>query len=202
MRRMFALVGVGLTAVLSGCGALTGTTTDFSVSASAAPKVSTSPSPMRVVPVATPKAKTGAPSLATSGSNWKSIVTSLSGYGQWLLTNPDPSLVPNVATPGCDMANLLTQQLTGLITSNTYVQTSAPVITQVVGPSGATGTTVTVTVVASRAAEPVLSEKNVKTTVTTFAATPQTTLSVTLDKGTDSKWRFCQVSGGSSVPLL
>jgi hypothetical protein len=76
------------------------------------------------------------------------------------------------------------------------------VITQVAGPSAATGNSVALTVVASRAAEPVVSSKSAKTTVTTFAAAPRTTLTVTLDKGTDGKWRLCEVTGSSSTPLL
>jgi hypothetical protein len=108
-----------------------------------------------------------------------------------------------VATAGCGMSNLLAQQVGGLINSDTYVQTAAPSITQVVGPSAATGGTVALAVVASRAAEPVLSQ-NKGTTITTIAPYAPTTLNVTLDLGSDNKWRLCDVTGpdGSEAPLL
>ena len=202
MRAKLAVIGVAAAAALSGCSALTGSVT--ATSATPAPSASASPSPMRVVAVATPKAHSGAPGLATTGSNWMAIMKSLTGYGQWLLGNPDPSLVPNVATPGCGQANLLGQQVNGLLTSGTYVQTAAPTLTQVVGPSAAAANgTVGLIVVASRAAEPVLTQKK-GATVNTIAPYGSTTLSVTLDKGSDSKWRLCEITGpdGAEAPLL
>jgi hypothetical protein len=202
MRGKLSVLGVAVVATLSGCSALTGSVTTTSA-ATAAPKVNASPSPARVITVATPKAHSGAPGLSTTGSNWQSIVKSLTGYGQWLLGNPDPSMVANVATPGCGMANLLGQQVNGLINSNTYVQTSAPTITQVVGPSASTSGTVSVAVVASRAAEPVLSQKK-GTTITTIAPYAPTTFNVTLSQGSDKKWRLCEAAGpdGAQAPLL
>jgi hypothetical protein len=196
MRGKLAVIGVAVAATMSGCSAVTtGATT---AEATSAPKAAASPKPMRVITVATPKAHTGAPGLSTTGANWQSIVKSLTGYGQWLLGNPDPSMVANVATPGCAMANQIGQQVSGLINSNAYVQAVAPVITQVVGPSAAPATgTVALTVVASRAAEPVISQKK-GTTITTVAPYAATTLTVTLDQGSDKKWRLCEVSG----PLL
>lgn len=196
MRGKLAVIGVAVAATLSGCSAVrSGVTT---TEAAKAPRVNASPSPMRVIRIATPKAHTGAPGLSTTGSNWKSIVTSLTGYGQWLLGNPDPSMIANVATPGCAMANLLGQQVNGLLNSGTYVRTVTPAITQVVGPSAAPATgTVGLAVVASRAAEPVLSQKK-GTTITTVAPYAATTLTVTLNQGSDKKWRLCEVSG----PLL
>jgi hypothetical protein len=202
MRGKLAVIGVVAVAALSGCSALTGSATIGSTTG-ATPAVSASPKPMRVITIATPKARSGAPGLSTTGSSWQSIMKSLTGYGQWLLGNPDPSLVANVATPGCGAANLLGQQVNGLLTSNAYVQTSAPVLTQVVGPSAATGNSVGLTVVASRAAEPVLGQKK-GTTINTIAPYPATTLTVTLDKGSDSKWRLCEITGpdGNAAPLL
>jgi hypothetical protein len=202
MRGKLTVLGVAVVATLSGCSALTGSATATSA-ATPAPKVSASPSPARVITIATPKAHSAAPALSTTGSSWKSIVTSLAGYGQWLLGNPDPSMIANVATPGCGMSTLLGQQVNGLINSNTYVQTSAPVITQVVGPSASATGTVSLAVVASRAAEPVLSQKK-GTTITTITPYAPTTLSVTLSRGTDKKWRLCEVTGpdGAGAPLL
>jgi hypothetical protein len=206
MRAQFAVLGVALAATLSGCAA---TTTAAAPAATANPVVSVSPSPMKVIPVATAKAAGGAPTLSNTGSSWLPIVTSLSAYGQWLLANPDPSLVGNVATPGCGMANLLTDQLNGLFASKAYVRTSAPTISSVLGPSPATGTTVVLDVIAGRAAEPVLSVST-KKTITTFAAYPQSALQVTLNLGTDQRWRFCTVEAvgdagspdDASVPLV
>jgi hypothetical protein len=193
MRAKLVLVGVAVVATLSGCSALTGGGASATATA-ATPTVSKSPSPMRVIPVVTPKARTGAPGLGTTGNSWLPIMKSLTGYGQWLLGNPDPALVGNVATPGCGMANLLGQQVDGLLISSTYVRTTAPVITQVVGPSPATAGTVGLTVVASRVAEPVLSQKKPGVTVTTIAPYAPTTFTVTLDKGADGRWRMCDVT--------
>jgi hypothetical protein len=194
MRGKLVVLGVAVVATLSGCSALTGGSATATATTGATPGVSTSPSPMRVISVVTPKAKSGAPALSTTGANWKSIMTSLTGYGQWLLSSPDPSMVANAATPGCGAATLLSQQVQGLITSNAYVQPTAPTITQVVGPSAATGTTVGLTMVASRAAEPVLSEKKSTVTVTTIPAYGATVFTVTLNLGADSKWRLCDVT--------
>jgi hypothetical protein len=73
----------------------------------------------------------------------------------------------------------------------------------VVGPSAATNGTVGLAVVASRAAEPVLSQKK-GTTVTTIAPYGPTTLTVTLAQGSDKKWRLCEVTGptGAAASLL
>ena len=209
MRAQLAVLGVALTATMSGCSALTGGAAITAPPTSAAPSVSVSPRPMRVVTIATPKPKTAAPGLANTGSSWMPIVKSLSAYGQWLLGNPDPALVGNVATPGCGVANLLTQQINGLLTSKAYVQTTPATITQVVGPSPATTGTVVLTVVAGRAAEPVVSRAGGKT-ITTFAPYAPGALHVTLDKGADNRWRFCDVQpiagmtspDDRSVPLV
>jgi len=200
MRGKLAGLGVAVVATLSGCSAVTGSVTATSTTA---PKAAASPGPMTVIAVATPKAHSGAPGLATTGTNWMSIMKSLTGYGQWLLGNPDPSMIGNVATPGCGMSDLLGRQVSGLMNSNTYVQTVAPVITQVIGPSATTNNTVGLAVVASRSAEPVVSQTK-GTTITTIAPYAPTTLSVTLDKGSDNKWRLCEVTGpdGAEATLL
>lgn len=208
MRVRLAVLGVALTAALSGCSALTGAAVTTSPT-TAAPSTGVSPSPMRVVTIATPKPRTAAPALATTGSSWMPIVKSLSAYGQWLLGNPDPALVGNVATPGCGMATLLTQQINGLLNSKAYVQTTPATISQVVGPSPATTSTVVLTVVAGRAAEPVVTRSGAKT-ITSFTAYAPAVLHVTLNKGADNRWRFCDVQSiadmtspdDPSVPLV
>jgi hypothetical protein len=200
MRGKLAVIGVAVVATLSGCSTVT---TSVTTTSTAAPSATATASPMKVIPVATPKAHTGAPVLATTGSSWMSIVKSLTGYGQWLLGNPDPSMIGNVATPGCGMSDLLGRQVSGLVNSDTYVQTVAPVITQVLGPSAATNGSVGLAVVAGRAAEPVMSQAK-GTTITTIAPYAPTTLNVTLDKGSDNKWRLCDVTGpdGTEATLL
>jgi hypothetical protein len=169
-----------------------------------------SPKPLPVLSgIATPKPKTAAPGLKTTGSAWLPILTSLSGYGQWLLANPDPALTPNIAAPGCPVGDLIGPQLAALLGENAYVRTSPVAITVVVGPSPAVGTQVALTATASRAAEPVLSRAK-NTVITTYAPVPPTNLVVTLDKGTDGRWRLCTInpqgdSGDAtdpSVPLL
>jgi hypothetical protein len=206
MRAHLALLGLALTATLSGCAAATTTATP-----AASPKVSVSvsPSPARVITIAVPKARSAAPALSNTGTSWLPILQSLSGYGQWLLANPDPALVGNVATPGCAVANLLTEQINGLLGSSAYVKTSPAVITSVLGPSPATGSQVVLDVVGGRPAEPVLSRAK-GTTISTFSAYPQSSLQVTLDLGADKRWRFCSVESSAdagatddpSVPLI
>jgi hypothetical protein len=201
MRGKLTVLGAAVAATLSGCSAVTTGVTATPAPAGPAPAGPTGP--MRVIAVATPKARTGAPGLATTGSNWPAITKSLTGYGQWLLGNPDPSRIANVAMPGCGMADLLGRQVGGLLDSGTYVRTTAPVITRVTGPSAPANGTVALSVVAGRAAEPVLSRAN-GTTITTIAPVAPAVLAVTLAQGSDKKWRLCEVTGpdGSEVPLL
>jgi hypothetical protein len=201
MRGKLAVIGVTAVATLSGCSAVTA---GAAATPTATPKAGGKPTPMKVIAVSTPKAHAGAPGLSTTGTNWMSIVKSLTGYGQWLLGNPDPSMIANVAAPGCAVADSLGLQVSGLLNSNTYVQTAAPTITQVVGPSAAAADgTVGLRVVAGRGAETVLSQKK-GATITTIAPYGPTTLSVTLSLGSDRKWRLCEVTGpeGTAAPLL
>jgi hypothetical protein len=211
MRRRFAPAAVSAAVVLS---SLTGCTA-LGVGGGPGPSATTSAVPFSSKPVpllsgvATPKPKTSAPALQTTGSAWVPILTSLSGYGQWLIAHPDPALIGNIAAPGCAMSDVLGLQLSALLDENAYVKTSPVAITNVVGPSPAIGSPVLVTATASRAAEPVLSRAK-GTVITTYDAVPPTKLVITLDKGADSRWRLCTVqslydSGDSSdpsVPLL
>jgi hypothetical protein len=213
-RRKFAGV-LGVSAVLlgglSGCSALLGST--------AVPSTSATPQPSYTVTnltVATPKPKTGAPALKTTGTAWPAILASLAGYGQWVLANPDLSKIGNVAQPGCAMYDLLSQQTTALFEELAYLKPSAPVFSLVTGPSPAAGSTIAVLgnevsldVTATRAAEPVLSQSNAAP-ISTFQPLPATALEITLHQGSDKKWRFCTVNAWSdtgedddpSVPLL
>ena len=205
--RLAAVAGLAL-AGLSGCSAL-------GIGGSPGASPSGLPQPSYLVPatrgMVTPTPRTAAPALATTGGNWLKILTSLSAYGQWLVGNPNPALVGNVATPGCAMSGLLTRQLLGLLEGNAYVQTSPAVISSVVGPSPApAGGQVILDVVAARPAEPVVSRASGAPTISTFTAFPATNLQVTLDRGTDGKWRFCTVEARTdsgapddpSVPLI
>lgn len=203
MRTAIVIVGLGVSA-LSGC-AVAGT----AATTAPAPRASVSPGPVRAVTVAVPKATTPAPALRNTGTSWLPIVTSLSAYGRWLLANPDPALVGNVATPGCAVANMLAEQINGLLASGAYVKTSPAVISSVLGPSPATGTEVDLDVVAARPAEPVVSRTGGRT-ISAFDAFPQQTVQVTLDLGADKRWRLCAVQSSAdegapddpSVPLV
>ncbi|MCU7730226.1 hypothetical protein ODJ79_41470 [Actinoplanes sp. KI2] len=217
MRAHPALLGLAAVAALSGCAATVGTTTGTMAVAKPAPSVKVSPSPMRVITIAIPKATSAPPTLRNTGTSWTPILTSLSAYGQWLLANPNPALVGTVATPGCAAANLLSDQIAGLLGSRTYVKTAPATITSVLGPSPApasslplgTGSQVVLQVIASRPAEPVVSRANGKT-ISTFGAYPQSALEVTLNLGADKHWRLCSVEDTAdagatddpSVPLI
>jgi hypothetical protein len=199
-------------------GALTGCSTLLGASA-AVPSASAAPQPsysVNALTVATPKPTTAAPALKTTGTAWPAILASLSGYGQWVLANPDPSKITNVADPGCAMYDLLLQQATALFEEQAYLKPSAPIFSLVTGPSPAAGSTIAVLgnqvsldVTATRAAEPVLS-RSTATPISTFQPLAATTLEITLDQGADKRWRFCRVNTWSdtgededpSVPLL
>jgi len=203
--------GALVLAGLGGCGALGST---------AAPTPSVAPAPsytVAVVAVPTPKPRTPAPALKTTGVAWPVILASLTGYGQWLLANPDPALVGAIASPGCSLYNLVSAQATGLLRDQAYLQPVPAVFGPVSGPSPAAGSSlavlgnqVTLDVTASRPAEAVLSRGTGNLQISAFDALPPTALRITLIKGADSKWRFCTVnvtadtgeSGDPSVPLF
>jgi hypothetical protein len=154
--------------------------------------------PTLVVPI--PKPRTPAPALKTTGAAWPTVLASLSGYGQWVLANPNPALVATIATPGCSMYNLLSQQVAGLLNGQAYLTPTPPVFGTVVGPTAvpaALGNQVTVKVIASRPAEPVVGRNGRQ--FTQFQALPQTEMLITLDRGADGKWRFCSVNPWSDV---
>jgi hypothetical protein len=211
--RVGLAAGVGgvLLAALAGCSALLGP------AATPATPVHPAPSyPVPVLTVATPKPRSAAPALRTTGVAWPAVLASLSGYGQWLLANPDPALIGNVAMPGCSMYNLISRQATALLRDQAYLQPAAPVFGPVTGPSPAPGATaavlgneVTLDVTATRPLEAVLSRAG-GTPISSFDALPQTTLQITLFRPADNKWRFCTVNAAADtgagddppVPLL
>jgi hypothetical protein len=193
-------VGAGLLGVLTGCSALLGATPVPSTSAVPQPSYS-----VAVVTVPTPKPRTAAPALKTTGTAWPAILASLAGYGQWVLANPDPSKVANVALPGCAMYDLLSRQTTAMFEEQAYLQPSAPAFGLVTGPSPAPGSTIavlgnqlTLDVSATRSSESVLSRSKA-TPISAFDALPTTALRITLNQGTDKRWRFCTVNAWSDT---
>lgn len=204
-----AVAAVLALASLSGCAVLGLGGTPIPASSSAAPAPSGSATPLPAgSTIPTPKPKTPPPALKNGGSAWMTIVSSLSAYGQWLMANPNPSLIGNVAAPGCALNDMLNRQVGALLLEKAYVQTSPVAITNALGPSPAIGGQVTVIVTASRAAEPVISRTNPKVVISTFAAVPPSGLRVGLSQGADLKWRLCTVEayGGASddpsIPLV
>jgi hypothetical protein len=205
--RLRAAAALGMTGTLlvatAGCSVVPGfAATPPAPSASAAPAPTT---PVRVLTIAVPKPRTAAPALKTTGTAWPAILASLSGYGQWVLANPDPALVGNVAEPGCAAATLVSQQAAALLRDRAYLQPSPPVFATVNGPTGTAvavlGNQVTLDVTASRPSEPVLSRTG-KKPVTGFGALPLTALRITLFRAADKKWRLCAVDPipGAAVP--
>jgi hypothetical protein len=197
MRRVITATAVVL--ALSGCSATPAPT-------AAAPTPSPA-GPVKNIVLTVPKPRTAAPALATTGSAWLTILTSLSAYGQWLLANPDPSLAGNVTTPGCAVAGRLNAQLTSLINDKAYVVTAPPAFVSVTGPTPAPTGEAVLYVTASRPAEQVVSRTNPKVTITAWDALPQSSLEVTLDQGADGKWRYCTIErvpdeADPAIPLL
>jgi len=192
VRSVVAATGV-LGAVLllaSGC-ATASATTSSGTATTTGPRISASPA--RVITIATPKAQTAPPALKNTGTSWPAILASLSAYGQWLLANPDPAKVAMIAVPGCGMANLLSEQTDGLLGSRARVQPGLVVFTAVTGPSpvAVRTNTVILDVTASRPGEPVLDRRGKQ--INTFGPLPQTSLQITLNRGSDLRWRFCTV---------
>jgi hypothetical protein len=214
-RRIAATVtGMLLLAGLPGCAVATETPPVATAEPSdAAAAAGAAADPARRVTIKIPEARSAAPALNTTGTAWSTILASLAGYGQWLLANPDPTKIGNVATPGCATANHLSRQVNGLLRSSAYLEPVPPVfeaVTGLVPADGATddvpGDKVTINVIASRPSQPVISLTGQQ--VTTFAPLPQTRLQITLDRGDDNKWRFCTITAPQApdtslpVPLL
>ncbi|MEU4218836.1 hypothetical protein [Actinoplanes sp. NPDC026623] len=196
-----AVVAAAVAGSLSGCATPTGAA---ATPATTVPAVRGSASPMAVTTAVTPKPRIPAPALKITGTAWPAILTSLSGYGQWLLANPDPALVDSIATPGCAIHHLVYQQADGLLRDKAYLQPSAAVFSTVVGPTPSRGGSVAtlngkviLDVTASRPAETVVSRTGVP--ITTFDQLAPTALQITLLQGSDGGWRFCTINAQSDT---
>jgi hypothetical protein len=208
----------GILSALTGCSVLGGSSAAPSVSSTPAPSSSVSwGPPAKVITAVTPKPRTAAPSLKTTGTAWPAILASLTRYGQWLLANPDPALVGAIAVPGCAMFNTVYEQADSLLRDKAYLKPSAAVFGVVTGPSLAPGTGVSalnghvvLDVTVQRPAEAVVSRSGAKQIGSYDALPASTALQITLQQGADTKWRFCTVnalddtgaSDDPSVPLL
>ncbi len=197
-RRALRLTAVLASAcALTGCAALTTSTTTV------APTSTATPGPASTFVQTAPPANTSAPGLSNTGSNLPTVVASLIKYGQWLIANPDPDKVSFVAAPGCAASNDLIRQTRSLVDQGAYVTTSTPVVSAVQWPSPAPsagtaplGDQAVVTLRVSRAAEALTMRTNgKKTTVLSYLPElPATTVRIALFRGTDKKWRFCEVT--------
>jgi hypothetical protein len=222
MRRTITATAMGalLITALTGCAVTTDTTAVVDTAADvAAPKAA---APIEQLTPEIPKARTGAPALRNTGLNWQPILQALTAYGQWILANPNPDKVTDIAAPGCAYAQLTARQVTGLLGSNAYLQPSKPTFLSVTGPTEETteqepsgenetteeivatpiGNNVTLTVTVNRAAEPVVNTSGKE--ITSFPALQQAQLHITLVRDADNKWRFCTVTpvnGRSDKPV-
>ncbi len=192
VRSAAAMTGM-LSGVLMLAGGCATSSATVSGAAAATPGPGLSASPARIMTIATPKPRTVAPALKNTGSSWSAILVSLSAYGQWSLANPDPALIPAVAVPGCSTANQLAEQMSGLLGSQATVTPSPVVFGTFVNPSPVPAGTAqaVLNVTASRPAELVLNRNGKQ--INTFQALPPTSLEITLNRGSDQKWRFCSI---------
>lgn len=199
-RRALRLTAVLASAcALTGCAAFSSTTTTASVT----PTTSATPGPTSTFVQTAPPANSSAPGLSNTGSNLSTVVASLIKYGQWLITNPDPDKVANVAAPGCAASNDLIRQTKSLVDQGAYVTTTAPTVTAVQWPSPSPsasavvlGDEAVVTIQVSRPAEAVTMRTQAKGTnvLSYLPALKATTVRIALFRGTDKKWRFCEVT--------
>jgi hypothetical protein len=192
VRSTTAVTGA-LSAVLMLAGGCATSSATISTAGTATPAPQVSATPARVITIVTPKPRTAAPAVKNTGTAWPAILASLAAYGQWSLANPDPTTIAVVAVPGCSTANQLAEQMTGLLGSQALVKPSPVVFGTVAAssPVAAAVSEVVLNVTASRPAEPVLDRKGKQ--ITTFKALPPTSLEITLNRGSDQKWRFCSI---------
>lgn len=194
--RPWVTLGVALSLALAGCSGSGAAATTAPSAGAPSPGVSSAP-PAKVIVVATPRPRSAAPALKITGTAWPAILTSLTGYGQWVLANPDPARATMITTPGCAMFDLLSQQASALLRDKAYLKPSPVVFGPVTGPSLAPGTPVTalygrvtLNVTVSRPGEPVLSRAGARQ-ISQFDPLPPTDLRITLAQGTDGGWRLC-----------
>lgn len=204
--RLLALATAGVTAMtaLTACAVPTQTTTSTPTAVTPA-----SAGPVIMAVTTPPRPTSKAPALATTSTTWPTVLTSLITYGQWLLANPNPALVPQIATPGCPANDQLSRELQSLIDDNSYVQPHPPMITRIWGPAPipSTATTaatplggqVTVGIQATRTAEPVIARNSTTRSLrsSTIAELPPTEFTITLNRGADNKWRFCGITANA-----
>ncbi|AGL16181.1 hypothetical protein [Actinoplanes sp. N902-109] len=203
---------------LTGCSVLTGSSVTPAGSVTPVPSASVSwAPPAKVITAVTPKPRTAAPPLTITGTAWPAILASLTAYGQWLLADPNPALVGNVAAPGCATANTIVELADSLLRDKAYLKPSPVVFGPVTGPSLAPGTTLAaldgeavLDVTVQRPAEPVMSRSGAVQIGSYDPLPAGTALQITLRQGSDAKWRFCTIdalddSGAPddpSVPLF
>ncbi|GLW31674.1 hypothetical protein [Actinoplanes regularis] len=194
--RLTAVLAAG--SALAGCGVLASTATT-----TVSPESTVTPGPVSTF-VQTPAVpNTSAPSLSNTGTNLPVVVASLIKYGQWLIANPDPERVSEIAAPGCAASNDLIRETRSLVAQGAYVTTTAPTVTGLrwasPSPSGGTvpfGDQATLFFQVSRPAE-ALTMRTVGQETQVISYLPElkaTTVRVDLFRATDKKWRFCEVT--------
>ncbi|WP_030441432.1 hypothetical protein [Actinoplanes subtropicus] len=195
-RRPAALLAAGLALLSTLAGCATATTVTAATTATATTSAANARPPATAIP--SPAAPTSkAPTLTNTGTTWPKIVGSLTTYGQWLLANPNPALAAAITVPGCAADNALTAELQARVNNGTYVQPAAPILVSISGPTGSIGGQVIVDIRAVRGAEPVYYHTRPRSTthvVSDRPALPPTDLSLTLIRGSDSRWRLCTAS--------
>ncbi|WIM94052.1 hypothetical protein ACTOB_006052 [Actinoplanes oblitus] len=189
-----------LTAALAAACALTGCSVlTASTAATPTPEATLQAAPTSTF-VQTPAVPdTSAPGLSNTGTNLPVVVASLIKYGQWLIANPDPSKATTIAAPGCGAANQLIAETQSLVDQGAYVATVTPTVTAVRWPSASPvplGDRTSLDIQVSRPAEPVKPRKNGKQTqiLSYLPELKATTVRISLVRGADKKWRFCDVS--------
>jgi len=181
------LAGCSMISTLT--GSTTTTTTTTTTKGSSAAGATASP-----VPSATPRPPTTpAPPLST-GNSWAVVVPQLLTYGQWVLANPDPSLVPNVAAPGCSFDSVLSLQTQSLLNRAAFLQPSQLSVLSIQAPGTPVGAETTIAIEASRRSEQYVDASGTSSTGTLVAALPPTYFDVTLDLGSDKQWRICSIT--------
>ncbi|AEV86370.1 hypothetical protein ACWT_5352 [Actinoplanes sp. SE50] len=190
-----------LTAVLASACALTGCAAFASTTATVSPTVSPGPTSTFLQTPTVPTSS--APGLSNTGTNLPVVVASLVKYGQWLIANPDPSLVDRIAVPGCAAANDLIHETQSLVDQGAYVTTALPVVTGMQYPSPAAsagaaslGDQTMLDMQVSRPAEALTQRTTAKKTqiISYLPELRSTTVRVSLIRGADKKWRFCEVT--------
>ncbi|BBH70685.1 hypothetical protein ACTI_73700 [Actinoplanes sp. OR16] len=152
------------------------------------------PAATSIPPPAAPTSK--APALTTSGTNWPTVVGSLTTYGRWLLANPNPTLTGPVTEPGCSADDALAASLQTYVDESSYVLPDAPTLTSIVCPTGSVGAQVVIDIEATRGIGPVYDRRQTANTRqrSELAALPPTEFSLTLTRGADSRWHICSVN--------